>query len=136
MLRADRDLPSLPIEDVEKNTKTVISRASSLAIVEAETLTPQDGGKRAWLFLISACVVEGVTMGQSLSVFLTALRLVFLALPYSFGVFRAYFLSHVPFEGLISVSATGMIANVRSLALLMACKLTSARAPGRSQCHS
>ena len=63
MLRADRDLPSLPIEDVEKNTKTLISGASSLTIVEAETLPPQDGGKRAWLFLIGACAIEGVTMG-------------------------------------------------------------------------
>ena len=35
-----------------------------------------------------------------------------LALPYSYGVFGAYFLRHSPFSGTTSVSATGVIANV------------------------
>lgn len=34
------------------------------------------------------------------------------ALPYSYGVFGAYFLRHSPFNGITSVSATGVIANV------------------------
>lgn len=34
------------------------------------------------------------------------------ALPYSYGVFGAYFLRHAPFSGITSVSVTGVIANV------------------------
>ena len=33
---------------------------------EKDVLSPQDGGKGAWMFLIGACIIEGVTWGQSL----------------------------------------------------------------------
>ena len=32
--------------------------------------------------------------------------------PYSYGVFRAYFFTHAPFEGVLSVSVAGVMLNV------------------------
>ena len=31
---------------------------------EKDVIPPQDGGKGAWLFLIGACIIEGVTWGE------------------------------------------------------------------------
>ncbi|KAM5465038.1 hypothetical protein MauCBS54593_006671 [Microsporum audouinii] len=56
---------------------------------------PQDGGIRAWLFLIGASIVEITAWG----------------FPYCYGVFREYFYTHEPFKGATIVSTGGMLAN-------------------------
>ncbi|KUI59804.1 putative transporter ESBP6 [Cytospora mali] len=56
---------------------------------------PQDGGLKAWLFLIGACIVEITAWG----------------FPYCYGVFREYFFTHEPFKGDSLVSVGGMLSN-------------------------
>lgn len=60
----DRELPPLPIQDVEANTKPPVRSASSSTVVEGDTLQPQDSGKGAYIFLIGACMIEGSSWGQ------------------------------------------------------------------------
>ena len=59
----DRELPPLP-EDIETDTKSSVRSASSLTVVEGDGLRPQDSGKGAYVFLIGACIIEGVSWGQ------------------------------------------------------------------------
>ncbi|KAK2759175.1 hypothetical protein FQN54_003275 [Arachnomyces sp. PD_36] len=60
-----------------------------------EEYPPQDGGIKAWLFLIGASIVEVTAWG----------------FPYCYGVFREYFFTHEPFKGAEIVSTGGMLAN-------------------------
>lgn len=60
----DRELPPLPIQDVEPRTTPTVRSASSSTVVEADGLQPQDSGKGAYVFLIGACIIEGVSWGQ------------------------------------------------------------------------
>lgn len=60
----DRELPPLPIEDVEAHPKSPVRSASSSTVVEDDGLQPQDSGKGAYVFLVGACMIEGVSWGQ------------------------------------------------------------------------
>ena len=60
----DRELPPLPIGDIETDIKPPVRRASSSTLVEGDGLQPQDSGKGAYVFLIGACIIEGVSWGQ------------------------------------------------------------------------
>ena len=60
----DRELPPLPIEDVEARPKSPVRSATSSTVVEDDGLQPQDSGKGAYVFLFGACMIEGVSWGQ------------------------------------------------------------------------
>ena len=60
----DRELPPLPTEDIEAHTKPPVRRASTSTLVEGDGLQPQDSGKGAYVFLLGACMIEGVSWGQ------------------------------------------------------------------------
>ena len=49
------------------NQLPVKSRDTALSIVEDDPLSPRDGGKRAWLFLVGAAVIEIVAWGAFVS---------------------------------------------------------------------
>lgn len=111
-IQVERDLPSLPAEDIEAYPRILTSRKSSLTIVKEKMMPPPDGGKSAWIFLFGACIIEGVTCGQCLVHFVNDIPNDSSALPYTYGVFRAYLFNHAPFEGVVSISTAGFLANV------------------------
>jgi hypothetical protein len=60
-----------------------------------------------------------------------------LGFPYYYGVFRAYFFTHAPFQGIVIISVGGMLANVMILLIQSSsCGLTSNRARSKSHCTS
>jgi MFS family permease len=59
------------------------------------TYPPQDRGKAAWTFLFGACLIEVVSW----------------AFPSCFGVFRQYYFSHPPFQGLTVLINVGPITD-------------------------
>ena len=59
----DRELPPIPTHDVEAHTTPPVHSASSPTVVEVDGLPPQDSGKGAYVFLIGACMIEGVSWG-------------------------------------------------------------------------
>ncbi len=60
----DPELPPLPFQNLEANTKPPVRSARSSTVVEADSLPPQDSGKVAYVFLNSACIIESVSSGQ------------------------------------------------------------------------
>ena len=66
----DRELPPLPTQDVEAHTTPSVRGASSATVVQGDGLQPQDSGKGAYVFLIGACIIEGVSWGQYVPMFL------------------------------------------------------------------
>ncbi|KAG9595156.1 MFS general substrate transporter, partial [Aureobasidium melanogenum] len=87
-------------QDKQPHTDSVINISpeihSTLPTNEASpTYPPQDGGKGAWMFLFSACIIEITAWG----------------FPYCYGVFEAYFNSYPPFQGQNLVSTGGVLSN-------------------------
>ena len=70
----DRELPPLPIEHVEAHTTPPTRTASSSVVVEGDVLQPQDSGKGAYVFLIGACIIEGMSWGQHSPIILVGPR--------------------------------------------------------------
>ena len=79
-------------------------------INEAEILPRQDGGRGAWLFLVGACIIEGIALKSSICYVPNLIA----RLLYSYGVFRSYFFTHAPFEGGAYVPVPGVMSNVRA----------------------
>jgi hypothetical protein len=111
------------------------------ASVEEKQLPQQDGGAQAWLFLFGASVVEITAWGKRTLSRTTSWNVVItrdiLGFPYCYGVFRAYFFTHAPFQGIAIISVGGMLANVMILLIQSSsCGLTSNRACSKSRCPS
>jgi hypothetical protein len=60
-----------------------------------------------------------------------------LGFPYCYGVFRAYFFTHAPFQGIAVISVGGMLANVMILLIqsLLVFSPTTGRAPNLAALH-
>jgi len=71
------------------------------AVINEDEYPPQDSGRGAYMFLFGACVIEITAWG----------------FPYCYGVFQAYFDTHLPFQGQSLVSVGGVLSNVRHLCL-------------------
>ena len=66
----DRELLPLPTQDVEANTKPPARNPGSSRVVEGDRLPPHDSGKVAYVFLIGACMIGGVSWGQYILILL------------------------------------------------------------------
>ena len=72
------------------------------------SLPPADGGKDAWLFLITCFFVEAFVWG----------------FPFSYGIFEDYYSTHDPFVGKSGIPAVGSSALVDFIALLHVSEFT------------
>ncbi|KAJ3008461.1 hypothetical protein HKX48_008516, partial [Thoreauomyces humboldtii] len=79
---SDRDASSLHVDEESLEDDT-------------DVFPPQDKGAGAWIFLLGASVIEAVTWG----------------FPACFGVFREYYFTHAPFEGISSLAVVGVMSN-------------------------
>lgn len=96
---------------------TITSQATRIMTISVQP--PQDTGKRAWLFLFGACIIEIAAWGMYRVDRSTYQADLWAGFPYCYGVFESYFLSNPPFEGMTIVSVGGVLCNVRgSLCLL------------------
>ncbi|KAG8157997.1 hypothetical protein KVR01_012269 [Diaporthe batatas] len=83
------------VRDIEKFTRSTTEPVPTSSELSSPPYPPQDGGIKAWLFLLGACIVEITAWG----------------FPYCYGVFREYFVTHEPFQGDSLVSVGGMLSN-------------------------
>jgi hypothetical protein len=75
---------------------TPSTRNLSKALVDVQNEHPlKDSSKAAWIFLFGACIVEAVSW----------------SFPACFGVFREYYFTHPPFEGVTVLAVVGVMSD-------------------------
>jgi len=86
-------------------------------------LVQADGGRRAWLFVVGAVLVEGLLWGESCD-WVKELLLIAIGFPLSFGIFQTFYQSHPPFENNNLIPVVGTLCTACS-PLNTECELTS-----------
>jgi hypothetical protein len=96
--------------------------------VEDPGLPPIDGGRRAWLFMIGAFMIEGLLWGTfTFHIQLPDLPLTVLGFPLTFGVFQAYYEKTQQFGGSQNPAIVGTLCTVRRVSIIPATLLANRR---------
>ena len=75
-------------------------------------LPPVDGGRRAWLFMLGAFMVEGLLWGLSLLSFSILWLTLFTGFPLTFGIFQSYYQVNPPFKNNKYLPVVGTLCTV------------------------
>lgn len=81
-------------ESLESLTPSTVKLSKTLFYSQREH-SLKDSSKEAWIFLFGACIVEAVSW----------------SFPACFGVFREYYFTHPPFEGVTVLAVVGVMSD-------------------------
>lgn len=113
-----KEAAQLPGEQHESSEHQASSLESSL--------TPADGGKAAWLFLVACWVIEAFVFGEFMRASLRPSSRLTRGQPgfgFSFGIFQDYLSKHEPFAGsdkIAVIGTTTMVSKCLKLRLVAA----------------